>query len=155
VFLPGFLFSFFGHGHVHFEKPAAQRDIVFTPSVSQKSEMSDPDITVRQDMKVESPYELIGFESHDLLSITICIIAPSEGNLSVMKYEDAVIADGDPVGVSSQVLKNPIDSGKGRLAIDDPFFVIKPSSEDLKFSWSLKMADTAGEDQLCKTISKR
>jgi hypothetical protein len=114
--------------------------------------MSDSDITMRKDMKEESSYKLISAESHNPLLIAIGIIAPSEGNLSVMEPENAVIADSDPVGVSSEVLKDSVDACKWRLTIDDPFFVIEPSSEDLKVTCIFEMTDTAGKDQLLETI---
>lgn len=105
-------------------------------------------------MKEESSDELIGFESHDLLFITICVILPAEGDFVVIKIKNAVIAYGDPVGVSSQVLKDPVDSGKRRLAVDDPLLVIEASSEYLKGSRIFEMTDAAREDQLSyrKTI---
>jgi hypothetical protein len=58
------------------------------------------------------------------------------------------------VGISAQVLKDPCGPGKGGLAIDDPFLVIEPSSEDLKVTGIFEMADAAGEDQLprCETV---
>ena len=132
---------------MHVEKLPAQRDIIFVASVCQKSEVSDPDITIRQDMEEEPSDKLIGFESHDLLFVTIGVIPPANGDFFVSETYNAVIAESDPVGVSAQVLKNAVDSCKGRLAIDDPFLVIEPSSKDLKASGIVKMADTSGKDQ--------
>jgi hypothetical protein len=37
--------------------------------------------------------------------------------------EDAVIADGDPVGISAEVLEDTLDTVEGRFAIDDPFLM--------------------------------
>ncbi len=101
-------------------------------------------------MKEESSDELIGFESHDLLFVTICVIPPAEGDFFVIKIKNAVIADSDPVGVSSQVLKDPVDSGKWGLAVDNPFFVIETPSEDFKISCIYEMADTAGKDKFSR-----
>ena len=40
--------------------------------------------------------------------------------MAVTDVEDAVIVEGDPVGISAEVLKDSLDAIEGRLAIDDP-----------------------------------
>ena len=62
-----------------------------------------------------------------------------------MDVEDAVIADGDSVSISAQVLKGTFEAIEGGLAIDDPLLMIELSSEPLKvFGW-FEMADGVGE----------
>jgi len=56
-----------------------------------------------------------------------------------------VIADGDSVGISSEVLKNPLDAVEGRLAIDDLILVIELSSESLEVLRGFEMADAVWE----------
>jgi hypothetical protein len=59
--------------------------------------------------------------------------------------EDTVIADGDPVGIPAEVLKDPFDAIEGGLAIDDPLLMIELVSEPLKvFGW-FEMTDGVGE----------
>ena len=62
-----------------------------------------------------------------------------------MEGEDAVIADGDPVGISAEVLKDTLDAIEGRLTIDDPLFTIELASESLKVLGRLERADLVGE----------
>ena len=62
-----------------------------------------------------------------------------------MGVEDAVIADGDPVGIPAEVLKNPPDAIEGRLAIDDPLLMIELASESLEVLGRFEMADTVWE----------
>ena len=99
-------------------------------------------------MQKEPSDELIGTESHDLLFIPIGVIPPAKGDFFVIETENAVIADGDPMGIPTEITKDSFGSAKGRLTIDDPFFVVKPSSEALKGVGLLQMADTAGEDEI-------
>jgi hypothetical protein len=96
-------------------------------------------------MKEEPSDELIGLESHSLLFIPIGIVAPTEGDIAVLGFDNTVIADRDPVGISAQVLKDSFSAVEGRLAIDDPLFMIELSSEDFKDTWVLKMTDAARE----------
>jgi hypothetical protein len=62
-----------------------------------------------------------------------------------MDIEDAVIADGDPVGISAEVLKSPFEAIEGRLAIDDPLFMIELAPESLEVLGRFEMAGTVGE----------
>jgi hypothetical protein len=49
------------------------------------------------------------------------------------------------MGISAEVLKDPLDAIEGGLAIDDPLFTIELVSESLKFLGRLEMADRVGE----------
>jgi len=82
------------------------------------------------------------------LLITGSIIPPTERNLSVLELEDSVIADGYPVGVSAQVLQDPLGSIKGRLAIDDPLLVVELPPEDLEGTRPFEMGYASREDQI-------
>jgi len=55
------------------------------------------------------------------------IIPPEEGNVAILVGEDAVIADGDSVGISAEVLENTFGATEWRFAIDDPLlFMVLP-----------------------------
>jgi hypothetical protein len=59
-----------------------------------------------------------------------------------------VIANGDPVGISAQVLKDTFGAIEGGFTIDDPLLMIELVPEYLKVLGLLEMADTIGKDQL-------
>jgi hypothetical protein len=59
--------------------------------------------------------------------------------------EDAVIADGNPVGISAQVLKDTLNPIEGWFAIDDPLLMVQLSRESLKVLVLLEMAEAVGE----------
>ena len=99
-------------------------------------------------MKKEPSYELIGLERHGLLLIRIGIVPPAEGDSTVLDFEDTVITDSNPVGISAQILKDSLGAVERRLAIDNPFFMVELPSEHFKGSGVLQMTDTAGEDKL-------
>jgi hypothetical protein len=101
-------------------------------------------------MKEEPSYELIGLESHGLLFITICIVSPAERDITVIDFEDAIVADSDPVGISAQIFKDTLCSVERWLTIDNPFFMVELSSKDFKGMWLFQMTDTAGEDEITR-----
>jgi hypothetical protein len=64
--------------------------------------------------------------------------------------EDTVIADGDSVSVSAQVLKNALGAIEGRFAIDDPLLVVEVFSEGFEVSGIFEMTETVGEYQIIR-----
>jgi hypothetical protein len=96
-------------------------------------------------MKKEPPDKFICLQRHGLLTVTVGIISPEKRNIAVPDSEDAVIADGDSMGISAEVLKGPLGAIKGRFAIDDPLLLIEMSPERFEGSGFLEMADTALE----------
>ena len=76
-------------------------------------------------MKQEPSDELVSLEGHGLLTVMVCIIPPEEGNLAVAEGEDTVISDGDPMGISAEVLKDSLGAIEGWFAIDDPLFLVE------------------------------
>jgi hypothetical protein len=100
-------------------------------------------------MKKEPSDKLACLQLHGLLTVTVCIISPEERDIAVPDGEDAVIADGDSMGISAEVLKDTLGAIEGRLTIDDPLFMIEMSPEGFEVAGLPEMADTAGE---CKII---
>ena len=80
-------------------------------------------------MKKKPSDKFICRECHDLLTVVVGIIPPPERNLAVPVGKDAVVADGDPVGISPEILENPLGTTKRRFAVDDPLLMIEMSSE--------------------------
>jgi hypothetical protein len=66
----------------------------------------------------------------------------------ILVVKDAIIADGNPAGISAEVLKNTFGATEGRFAIDDPLLFIELFSEDLEVAWLLEMTDTARENKI-------
>lgn len=85
-------------------------------------------IAIGQHMKQISSYELIDLERHGLLFTAVRVVTPSEGNSTVVKRKDPVIADSDSVGISAEVLKNTLGAVERGLAVDNPLFMIEQSS---------------------------
>ena len=101
-------------------------------------------------MKKEPPDKFIGLQCHSLLTVPVGIISPEKRNMAVPVGEDAVIADGDSMGISAEVLKDPLGAIEGRFAIDDPLLVVEKSPERFEGSGFLEMADPAREYKIIR-----
>jgi hypothetical protein len=141
---------FFYEGFIPTDDLTACGDVVLAGSVCQQAEMTYPDIARRQYMKKESPDKFIGLQRHGFLTVTVGIISPEKRNMAVPVGEDAVIADGDSMGIPAEVLKDPLGAIEGRFAIDDPLLMIKMSPEGFEGSGFLEMADAAGEYKIIR-----
>ncbi len=110
--------------------------------------MTYPNIVWRQNMKEESSDKLVGLEGHGLLPVMVGIIPPSEGNLAVLDCADAVITDGDSMGISAEVLKGPLGAIEGRFAVDDPLFPVEMPPEGLEVCGVLEMVEMGGKEKI-------
>ena len=70
--------------------------------------------------------------------------------MAVPVGEDAVIADGDSMGIPAEILKDPLGAIEGRFAIDDPPLLIEMSPERFEGSGFLEKADPAGEYKIIR-----
>ena len=109
--------------------------------------MADPHKAIGQYMKKKPSDELIGIEIHDLLTVAAGIIPPAEGNTAVEMGKEAVVADGDPVGIPAEILENPFGTAKWWFAIDDPLLMVELTPEGFKGLRFFEMTDRTGEYQ--------
>jgi hypothetical protein len=98
-------------------------------------------------VKQEPSDKFICLERHGLFTAIVGIISPEKRNIAIPVGQDTIIADGDPVGISAEILKHPLGATKGRFAIDDPLLVIEPLSEGFEDAWLFEMTDTARKDE--------
>jgi hypothetical protein len=101
----------------------AQTDAIPAVTVGEKAEVTHAVEAGGKQVQEKSPDELVRMKAHDLLAITsiVPIILPSEGNMVVIKFDDAAVGDSDAVGVSTEIGKHLVRTAKRRLCIDDPF----------------------------------
>jgi len=99
-------------------------------------------------MKKEPPDKFICLQRHGLLTVPVGITSPEKRNMAVPDSEDAVIADGDSMGISAEVLKDSLGAIEGRFAIDDPLLMVEMPHEGFEVSGIFEMTETAGKDKI-------
>ena len=50
----------------------------------------------------------------------MAVVPPTEADLTVLDGEEAVVGDGDAVGVAPEVVEDLVGAGEGGLGVDDP-----------------------------------
>ena len=61
-------------------------------------------------------------------------VAPAKGNLAVRQRDQAMVGDGDAVGIAAEILQDVLGSAEGWFGVDDPIFAeerTQPGSEEL------------------------
>ena len=82
--------------------------------------MADAHEAFGQHMEEEAAQELGGVERHDAQLAAVGIVLPSEGDALAIEAKQAVIGDGDAMGVAAQITQHLRGPAQGLLGIDHP-----------------------------------
>jgi len=99
-------------------------------AISHKAEVSDFGEAWRQRVKEEAADELVCFESSGSDAVMFFAISPLECDFAILKSHQAVIGNGDAVGIATDVIEDLSRSPERRFGIDDPF-MFAVSAEEL------------------------
>jgi hypothetical protein len=91
-------------------------------TVGEDAEVADADQAFGQHVKKKSAQELMGGNGHDLLFAAVGIVSPAEGDATVFEGHEPMVGDGDPMGITGQVVENVLGAAEGRLGVDDAVF---------------------------------
>ena len=89
-------------------------------STGEIAEVANTDEATGEHMLAKAAQELGSGESHDALLIAVSIVSPSEGHAMTIEAEQALVADGDAMGIAAQIAQHAIGFAKSGLGIDDP-----------------------------------
>ena len=115
----------------------AQRQESSASPVGEEPEVADADEAFGEQMQQEATQELIQRQGHNLLGIVMSRVAPAKGDLAIGERDQAVVGDGDAMGVAAQILEHVLGASEGRLAVDHPVLSVEwpqLGSEDLGLS---------------------
>jgi len=89
-------------------------------AIGKEAKVANAMETIRQTVEQEAANELVYFEAHDLLLAIIRVVSVAEGDPAVLETQDAMVGDGDAMGVGAEVGEHALGSRKGRLGVNDP-----------------------------------
>ena len=88
-------------------------------AVGQEAVVADADEALGEDVEQETPDEL-GKGKRQSSRSTAAVVLEAEGDGSVVDVQQAVVRDGDAVGVAGEVLQDVLGVLEGGLGVDDP-----------------------------------
>ena len=105
---------------LHAEQRAAALERSSTAAVGEEAEVADADQAFGQDMDEKAAQELLGGNGHDLVLAAVGIVSPAEGDAMVLARHEAMVGDGDAMGIAGQVVENMFSTAEGWLGVNDP-----------------------------------
>ena len=105
------------------EDLTAAAEVLLFGSVGQEAKVTDAHEPIGEDVKKESPDKFHGRQCHGFKLIPIFSISVEEGNVAVFDSKDAMVGQGHPMGIASQVVENFFGRREGFFGIDDPFLL--------------------------------
>ena len=82
--------------------------------------MTNAYISVREYVEQEATQELRNRDRQGSFLVAMGGVAPAKGNLVLIERDQAVVGNGDAMGIAAEVLENMFGTSKGRFAVDDP-----------------------------------
>src|SRR5665213_3452481 len=109
------------------EQVPAQFQFFFAEAVGEEAEVADALKAGWQRMDQKAADELFGGKGHDarLLRGLAAIVLPLKSHLAIPDVENALIGKRDSVGITAEILQNPLRAAERRLCIDHPFGLIQ------------------------------
>jgi len=111
------------------EQSAAAFERGTSSTVGEESEVSDANQPLGQDVDEEAAQELMGGNGHNLLLAAVGVVSPAERDTIVFESHEAMVGDGDAVGVAGQVVEHMLGAAEGRLGVNDPVLLTELPEE--------------------------
>ena len=99
---------------------SGQQEAVAWEAVGEQSEVADAHEASGQHVEEEAAQELCSRKRHDALLAAMGIVFPAQADALSVEGQQAVIGNGDAMGVAAQVAEHMCGSAEGRLGIHDP-----------------------------------
>jgi len=90
----------------------------------------------------------VGGEGHRPVLITVCIILPAEGNLVALEGQEAVVGDGNAMGVAGEIAEHMMGAAEGWLGVDDPVLTEQGAQEGAERLLVGEWLKSSGESEL-------
>lgn len=112
------------------EQSAARCDLFGAAAIGHESEVADTMEAVGQSMKEKATDELVRLQTHDLLGAVLTVILPAESDVIVVASFEAVVGDGDAMGVATEIGEDLGRPAERPLGVDDPCDRRSPGKEN-------------------------
>jgi hypothetical protein len=113
-----------GIGGLAQEFPTAAQRPRFVP-VGEEAVMPETHEAVGEHMQEEAADKFVGVERHGLGSMTLTPVPVGQADPSIAYIEDAVVRDGNAMGIAADIVQDVLRAGKGGLGVDHPLFGIQ------------------------------
>ena len=114
------------------EQCACPLELLGPVTVGEEAGLTDAVEASRQGVQQEAADEFLGVEGQRPLPSAVAVVAPAEGDLAAVNRDDAVVGDGDTVGVAAEVVEDLLGATEGPLGVDHSFGLAQLGQEALE-----------------------
>lgn len=132
---------------------AGKRQGLGPAAIGEETELPDAHEASRENVLAEAAQELDAGYGHLPLLVPVRVILPAERDLVTVEGQQAVIADGDAMGVPPEVTKHAAGRPQRRFRVYDPLLTKECIEEVGESAWLREPGNWAGEDQLSSSKS--
>src|SRR5262249_7067058 len=111
------------------EKLPAAAEFSAPDAIAEPAKVAQALEATGQGMQQEAADKLGGQEGQQVLPVAVPIVLPTESHLVGFEFYQALIGDGDAMGVAAEVGEHLLWPTEGRLGIDHPFFTTQGRQE--------------------------
>ena len=105
------------------QQSACQGQHLIAEAIGEQAEVADADEAPGQHVEEEAAQELGCVESHDALLSSVGIVLVAEGDVFTVEVEQAVVGDGDAMGIAAQITQHTRRVAERRLGVDNPLLM--------------------------------
>ena len=103
-------------------------------------------------MKQKTANELKGLQGHQFDFVVVRRVPPAKGYLVALQFDQPIIGEGYPMGVTAQVVHHPLGIVQWGLTVNHPLLMIKIAQESFEGSDFFQLFDLAWKLELSSLI---
>jgi len=117
-----------GSGGLAQEFPTAAQRPCFVP-VGEEAVVPETHEAAGEHMQEEAADKCVGVERHGLSPIALTTVPVGKADPPIADIQDAVVRDGDAMGIAADIIQDVLRACKGWLGVDHPLFGIQLGTE--------------------------
>ena len=104
----------------HLQQASAEGEVLVAAGAGEEAEMANAVESGGQGVQQDATDELLGRQSQGLPAVLLAVVLPAKAHLAVGDVQDALVGDGDAVGVAAEVGQHAGRARERGLGVDDP-----------------------------------
>jgi hypothetical protein len=97
--------------------------------MGQETEVADAHEAWGKHMEQKPAQELLDRQSQQALLVGVSGVSPTKGDLVTGQGPEAMVGEGDPMGIGTQIVEDIVRTPERGLAIDDPVLAEQGTQE--------------------------
>ena len=120
--------------------------------MSQEPEVADAHEARWQHVQKEAAQKLVDGQARQTLLVFVCRVAPPEGNDAIGECHEAVVGDGNAMGVSAEIVQDMLSAAKRPLGVNHPIGAEQGTEARSERFWRLQPGQCSGKSEFAVAV---